>query len=116
MLSGDATQSGPDPRVADTIVKVFVDFIMKHEWRAVTYICDSSDSKELARKRKFDQWFSKYNRVMFAKCDCIAVFGKQQIQNAMIVRTDNRFWDVYLIVYHQLNRVIGKMDDEERAA
>ena len=33
------------------------------------YICESSDGKELVRKRKFDQWFQEYNDDTFIKID-----------------------------------------------
>ncbi len=55
-----------DPRIADTVFEIITDFL-DVKWKAFVYICDSSDSRELARKRKFDLWFAKYSKDLFAE-------------------------------------------------
>ncbi|TRX39276.1 DUF6169 family protein [Flavobacterium restrictum] len=46
-----------------------MDFYFKKSSAISVYICESADGKELARKRKFDQWFQEYNDDTFVKVD-----------------------------------------------
>lgn len=56
-----------DPRIAPTVVAAIEQFLREGSHRVITYICDSSDRRELARKRKFDQWFATYAPPIFHK-------------------------------------------------
>lgn len=58
-----------DKKVGATVVAVFMDFYSKRNKAISVYICESSDGKEFARKRKFDQWFEEYNDDTFVKID-----------------------------------------------
>lgn len=57
----------PDSRIAPTVVAAIADFLKADTNRVITYICDSSDKRELARKRKFDQWFDTFATHDFRK-------------------------------------------------
>jgi Family of unknown function (DUF6169) len=57
----------PDSRIAPTVVAAITDFLKADANRVITYICDSSDRRELARKRKFDQWFDMFATNDFRK-------------------------------------------------
>jgi hypothetical protein len=46
-----------------------MDFYSRKNNAISVYICESSDGKELVRKRKFDQWFQEYNDDTFVKVD-----------------------------------------------
>jgi len=46
----------PDERILYTIAEIAEDFFKKEENIAI-YVCDDSDGKGKARKRKFDGWF-----------------------------------------------------------
>jgi hypothetical protein len=45
-----------DSQTAPTIFAIFWEFFQPHR-HALIFICDSSDGRELARHRKFGQWF-----------------------------------------------------------
>ncbi|MBK7883665.1 MAG: hypothetical protein IPJ81_07545 [Chitinophagaceae bacterium] len=49
-----------DPRIGYTIVKIIRTFLEGLQ-NAVVYVCDTSDSQELMRKRKFDAWFRQHD-------------------------------------------------------
>lgn len=46
----------PDPRIADTVRTIFIEIFQEID-NVVIAVYDSSDQSELARRRKFDQWF-----------------------------------------------------------
>ncbi|MGN7721339.1 DUF6169 family protein [Chitinophaga sp. 22620] len=116
VMSGKTTRSGFDPRIADTVFEIITDFLDVKR-KAFVYICDSSDSRELARKRKFDLWFAKYSKDLFAKCEYEMVFGEEKIHSAMIVPLDNKIWPNYMVVYHQLTRKMeGSKEGEKEGA
>jgi hypothetical protein len=50
----------PDERILYTIAAIAEDFFEKEENIAI-YVCDDSDGREQARKRKFDGWFVYLN-------------------------------------------------------
>ncbi len=58
-----------DKKIGATVVAIFMDFYSRKNSAISVYICESSDGKELARKRKFDQWFQEYNDDTFVKVD-----------------------------------------------
>lgn len=47
----------PDPRIADTVRLIFEQTFEQIQ-NVVIAVYDSTDQGELARRRKFDQWFS----------------------------------------------------------
>ncbi len=65
--------SSNDKKIGATVVAIFMDFYLRKNKIISIYICDSSDGKELARKRKFDQWFLEYNNGIFIKVDEILI-------------------------------------------
>jgi Family of unknown function (DUF6169) len=58
-----------DKKIGATVVAIFMDFYSRRSKAISVYICESSDGKELVRKRKFDQWFQLYNDDTFIKVD-----------------------------------------------
>jgi hypothetical protein len=50
-----------DGRTAATVAKIFIDFFDRSDKTIAVYICDSSDSRQFARKRKFNLWFEAFN-------------------------------------------------------
>lgn len=58
-----------DKKTGATVVAIFMDFYARRGKAITVYICESSDGKEVARKRKFDQWFQEYNEDVFIKVD-----------------------------------------------
>ncbi len=60
VLEGQRTIGAFDERAGFTIVEIVKRFLEGLE-QAVVYVCDTSDGRELLRKRKFDGWFRKYD-------------------------------------------------------
>ena len=56
-----------DINISKTIAAIFKEFLLKHNNNIALYICDSSDGKQDLRKRKFDEWYEKYQDKSFAK-------------------------------------------------
>lgn len=78
-----------DSRVSETIALVFKDFFIKNTYNVCLYICDSSDGKEEIRRKKFNDWFYKYENGMFLKLD------------EALIDSNNKVFPVSLIIYNQ---------------
>ncbi len=76
-----------DELIAPTIATIFLDFYNAANQNVCFYICDSSDSRQHVRKRKFDTWFNEYNHGTFLKLD------------AMINDIDGTQYPVSVIMY-----------------
>jgi hypothetical protein len=107
VLEGDPSASSHDERIALTVIHVFNAFFTKLQHVAI-YICDGHDGRQLARKRKFDYWFDKYNEGVFMKSDHVAVVEDMQIYNSIILHVHNGNRQEILAAYEELNRGIGK--------
>lgn len=57
-----------DKLIPKTIANIVADFFQNHE-RVVLYICDSSDSREAARARKFGHWFSYFSEGQYLRVE-----------------------------------------------
>ena len=78
-----------DRSIFPTIVAIISDFFAVHE-RVILYICDDSDSRELARKRKFDNWFNRLSSHPFEKYDLPTVAnGPERYFASIFFRYDN---------------------------
>ena len=55
--------------ISPTIAEIFKDFYENAPDTIAIYICDSSDRRQLLRKRKFDEWFEFYKGQLFVKID-----------------------------------------------
>jgi len=97
-----------DERVGLTVVAIFRYFFNSMQNVAI-YICDSSDDRQLARKRKFDFWFWKYNDGSIVKEDGTAVIASFQIYNSLLVHKQNIFADKIITAFKALNE---KADDK----
>ena len=78
-----------DRSILPTIVAIISDFFTVNK-RVILYICDDSDSRELARKRKFDTWFSRFGNHLFEKHDLPTVAdGPERYFASIFFRSDN---------------------------
>lgn len=76
---------------------------------AVIYVCDSSDGKELLRKRKFDQWFKKYDDGSIIKIVGHVSLPGINIHNALLIHKDNPRKNIFIEAFANLNGI-----DEEK--
>jgi len=58
-----------DNAIPPTIPSIFKDCYENAPETTAIYICDSSDGRQLLRKRKFDDWFEYYKGQLFIKID-----------------------------------------------
>ena len=92
-----------DTNIPPTIASIFVDFFQNHE-KVVVYSCDSSDNKQAARHRKFDDWFLKFNDDSFDKLNGIIEDTNYHIRYFMsvILKRDNPFKDEIIKAFEEL--------------
>ena len=58
-----------DRRVSKSISDIFEDFYLKFSETITIYVCDSSDSRQLSRSRKFHIWFEEFHGERYFKYD-----------------------------------------------
>jgi Family of unknown function (DUF6169) len=94
-----------------TVASIFNDFFKDKE-KVVTYICDTADGKELARFRKFNIWFNKFNTDFFLKVDKSFYDSKQHTTyyNSLIIRHDNPYKEEIIEAFEDL---IGGFDEDK---
>jgi len=95
-----------DERIGLTVVEVFRIFFSRVENVSV-YVCDSSDERHLARKRKFDFWFWKYNDGSILKEDGVAVVDDMEILNSLLVHRNNPRCAEIIFAFKDLNARAG---------
>lgn len=81
-----------DPRVSYTIAAIFYDFYRENNGQVVIFICDSSDTRQEVRRRKFNQWTETFKGNEFVKLDVQIIDPEGVIYyNSIILRTDNPY-------------------------
>jgi hypothetical protein len=106
VLDGNADSSITDDRIGVTILAVFNLFFKKLENVGV-YVCDSIDDRQLARKRKFDLWFWKYNDGSLLKEDGMALIEGVEIYNSLLLHKANKRLTEIILAYKELNERAG---------
>jgi len=107
MFNIDVVNGNPDDYVHDeriglTVLKVFKKFFASKQQVAI-YICDNTDTRQRARKRKFDRWFWKYNDGSLLKEDEVAVLEGREIYNSMILHKLNANLGEVILAFKELN-------------
>lgn len=106
VAEGDADIAAADERIGLTVVEVFRVFFSRVE-NVTVYVCDSSDERHLARKRKFDWWFWKYNDGSIIKEDGVAVIEDTEILNSLLVHRSNPHCADIIFAFKDLNARAG---------
>jgi hypothetical protein len=106
VVEGDSNAVISDERPGVTIVEVFKTFFKRIENVAV-YVCDIADERHMARKRKFDFWFWKYNDGSIIKEDGIAMAGNMEILNSLLVHNNNPHLSELIFAFKDLNSKAG---------
>lgn len=95
-----------DSKIPETISELIMDFFNKNSKNAILYICDSSDSKQAARKRKFDKWVEYFKGDEFIKVDTEISDGENnKIYNSLIIKSENPF-------FTEIIKYFGKLGSE----
>ncbi len=108
VVSGNPHKSVYDERIGLTISEIFHSFFTIQNNVAI-YICDSADKRHLARKRKFDLWFWKYNDNCMIKEDGLAVIEDTEIYDTLLVHKKNEYLELILHAFRDLN---ARADDK----
>ena len=75
-----------------TIAKIFDDFYQRNSHTITVYICDTSDTKQFARERKFSRWFLAFQNESYFKTDAILLTsGEEIVPVSIIFRRDNPY-------------------------
>lgn len=98
-----------DNQVSDTIAEIFREFFIANSKNVCIYICDSSDNRQDIRRKKFDQWFYKYQNDSFIKLDEILVDTNQnRYPVSMIVLKRNPYIKEIIAAFIELS--VGESD------
>lgn len=106
VLEGNPDQGISDDRIGVTVLEVFRAFFRRDQNVAV-YVCDTTDNRQIARKRKFDGWFWRYNDGTLIKEDDVAVIDDVEIYNSMILHKRNEHLAEIILAYKELNERAG---------
>jgi Family of unknown function (DUF6169) len=93
-----------DKLIAPTIAAIVADFFRVHSESVVLYICDSSDGRQAARWRKFNDWFAYFNQDEFVKHD-LSVFDENDgitYYNAIIFRVLNPYRQEIITAFNNI--------------
>ena len=93
-IKGNPTSIKPplDSKIPLTIATIFKDFCGKFNEKVIIYICDSSDVRQEARRRKFNQWVDLFKGDEFLKFDtAIKENLKVTYHSSLIIRDDNPY-------------------------
>lgn len=88
-----------DEKVKNTILQFLQEYFEDNPEVGAMYVCDNSDSRELARKRTFQKWYNEFdaaNPNLFEKHEFSQLTEYQNIYAAFIVRSDNPLRNYYL--------------------
>ena len=102
VIKGRKTSISSDERTGRTIIEIVKNFLAGLE-NAVVYVCDASDGKELLRKRKFDQWFKKYDDGTIIKVDGHITAPNFNIYNAILIHKENQKKNRFIEAFNDLN-------------
>ncbi len=95
-------------KVSVTVAHIFHDFFNKNNNVISIYFCDSSDSKQEVRMKKFNQWWYQLKVPTYFKVDEVLVDSKkQEYPIFMILRTINPYKmeiiEAFLAIVHEQN-------------
>jgi Family of unknown function (DUF6169) len=81
-----------DSKMPLTVATIFKDFCEHFNERVIIYICDSSDVRQEARRRKFNQWVDLFKGDDFMKFDtAIKENDKITYHSSLIIKSDNPY-------------------------
>jgi hypothetical protein len=106
---GNPKISPLDERIAVTVFSIFQAFFLNRENVAI-YVCESIDNRHLARKRKFDQWFGKYNDGTLNRHDNVAIVAGAEMHNSVILHVNNASMKEIIQAYEDLHRSVNKSE------
>ncbi|MCU0341259.1 MAG: DUF6169 family protein, partial [Spirosomaceae bacterium] len=100
---GEYARPQKDAKLPQTIAAIFFDFFSSRE-RVVVFSCDTTDRKQAARHRKFNDWYLRFNDDSFAKFDGIIedTVNDSVYFLSMIIKSDNPYKEDISIAFKEL--------------
>ena len=92
-----------DEKVKNTILQFIYNYFEDNPDITTMYVCDSSDNRELARKRTFQKWYTEFESIhpdLFEKYEFSQQTELQNIYAAFIMRADNPLRDYYITAFN----------------
>jgi len=102
IVHGRITGLSSDERIGRTIIEIVKNFLSSLE-NAVVYVCDTSDGREMLRKRKFDHWFRKYDDGTIIKVNGHIAIPNFNIYNAILIHKENQKKNLFIEAFNDLN-------------
>lgn len=103
------TDTGPynyyDYVVGITVAEIIFHFFESDDSRVVFYICDPTDGRINARKRKFKRWFENFNSGEFKMIESLMKNNTLELSIAFIFHKNNPF-------AYDLPTIIDKAKDD----
>ncbi len=100
-----------DQRIPKTVLAIFLNFFERCSNNICVDICDSSDSKQFVRKKKFDRWYNNFNPGGFSKLDEVLIDSEGvQYPVAVILKSNNPF---KLEVFKAFSELVLKTNNEK---
>lgn len=90
-----------DARISATIVEILRRFFSVNT-NAMIMVCDSTDGKELKRRKLFDRWFEHYSDGSILKYDSSAPLDEYQLYISLYMRKDNPYREPLLHSFTKL--------------
>lgn len=109
-IEGSHDNAIEDERVAVTVFEVLFKFFAQQE-NAAIFVCDSLDGRQRARKRKFDQWFFKFNDGNLIKENGTVLSGELAYYSGMILHRNNPHLSKFLEAFRDLHTEMNKEED-----
>jgi Family of unknown function (DUF6169) len=94
-----------DERIGITVVETIKD-VFKTIENVVVYVCDNSDQRQVARERKFDFWFKKYNDGSIIKENEILYLDEVELINSLLIHKKNPQLLEIILAFKELNNNI----------
>jgi hypothetical protein len=103
------TWASRDFNIPSTIASIFKDFFQQHE-KVVVFSCDTTDGKQAARNRKFDDWFKQFNDDSLLKLNetIFDVENQSQYFMSMILSKENPNKDEIMTAFKELTNTLSE--------
>ncbi len=97
---GDNISPPLDHRIESTVVSILETFLLNHE-NSIIYTCETLDSRQKARHRKFDIWFKQNIKSIpeLEKYDAFITYEELEIISSLIVHKRNPFKDELIKIF-----------------
>jgi Family of unknown function (DUF6169) len=91
-----------DDRIRHTIAHSINSFFEKNN-NLIVFVCDSTDEREMCRKKLFDKWFTLFNDGILEKYDGSVESNDYRIANSLILKNDLYDKEYVIQTFRELN-------------